>query len=370
MDNARKSKLIREVLGIVCGVVMLWSMVAPERGDTRTAAVYAATQPATQVITDSNGRKVSVPTNINRIGDAWHAHNVVLTMLGAGDKIVATVLTPQSRPWLYRVNPALGKAATVFTTSSVNLEELLKTKPDVVFLPTSDKNADKISALGIPVLQMGFTDFDGLKRCFSETGAILGGKALAKARKYITYLDQKLAMVTAVTNKIPKEQRPRVLHVTALTPLVVDGRDTIINAWIETAGGVNAAAEVSGNNREVTFEQILKWNPDVIVLSSTLLGNGGTDLEKVLNDPRWKQVAAVQKSKVFYNPDGAFMWDRYSAEEALEIQWAAKTLHPDRFKQIDMVKETCYFYKTFFNYPLRPEEALRILAAQPPVAAQ
>ena len=58
----------------------------------------------------------------------------------------------------------------------------------------------------------------------------------------------------------------------------------------------------------------------------------------------------MKNNKVIRNPYGTFNWDRYSTEEALQVLWAAKTLHPQKFTDIDMVKETQEFYSTFFGY--------------------
>jgi ABC-type Fe3+-hydroxamate transport system substrate-binding protein len=78
-------------------------------------------------------------------------------MLGAGDKIVATVLTPASVPWLYTIDPALRQAQTVFTNTTVNAEALAQTHPDVLFADKSTqiaaggRNAAQISGNARPV---------------------------------------------------------------------------------------------------------------------------------------------------------------------------------------------------------------------------
>ena len=323
-----------------------------------------------KTITDAAGKKVEVPLKITKIGDSWQAHNEVLAVLGAGDKIVATILTEKTRPWLYKVNPQMKNAVTAFSSDGVNTEELVKAKPDIVFTPLNDKSVDKISGLNIPTVQLNFTDFKSLKECISLTGEILGEDSKKRADSYISYLDSKINAISGITSKIPKEQKPKVLHVTSLSPITVDGGSTIISSWIEMAGGINAAEEVKGNNEEVSLEQILKWNPDVIILSSNTLmkvSNGKKNINQLLTDPAWKQVNAVKNGKVYFNPDGAFYWDRYSAEEVLQIQWAAKIINPDKFKDIDIIKETRYFYKTFLNYDLTEEEANKIINDDPPM---
>lgn len=327
-------------------------------------------KPQTKTITDATGKSVEVPTTIRKIADSWQAHNEVVAMLGAGDKIVSTVLTPQSRPWLYKVNPQMNKAVTAFKNDgSANTEELLNTKPDIVFMPLNEKNANQVSQLGLPTVQLNFTDFKGLKETVKLTGEILGADAAKRADQYISYLDNKLDKITVITSKIPQNEKPRVIHVTSLSPLTVDGSSTIIHEWIEVAGGINAAAEVKGNNKEISMEQMLQWNPDVVILSSNTLmkvNNGKKNMDALLQDPRWQKVKAVESGKVYFNPDGAFYWDRYSAEEALQIQWAAKTLHPDKFADIDIINETMYFYKTFLDYNLTKDEANRIINNDPP----
>ena len=352
---------------IIIGFLMIFLVIGCSNSNSPKKTEEKA--PQTQTITDASGKTIEVPLKIEKIGDAWQAHNEVLSMLGAGDKIVATILTEKTRPWLYKVNPQMKNAITVFEPTSVNSEELIKTKPDIVFTPLNDKNVNKISDLGIPTVQLNFTDFNGLKDCFKLTGNILGDEAKKRAYDYVSYLDDKLNSITSITSKMPKEQKPKVLHVTSLSPITVDGSDTIINAWIDVAGGINAAGEVSGNNKEVSMEQILKWNPDIVILSSNTLmkvSNGKKNIDELLTDEAWKHVNAVKNSKVYFNPDGAFYWDRYSAEEALQIQWAAKIINPDKFQNIDIVKETRNFYKTFLNYDLSEEETNKIINDEPP----
>lgn len=326
-------------------------------------------------ITDSSGKQVEIPAQIQRIGDSWGAHNEVLMMLGAGDKIAATVFTKESRPWMYKVNPQLNQASIAFTmTTDIDTEALVKAKPDVVFTPVNEKNAKKLADLSIPVVQLSFTDFDSMKQCFQTTGKILGKEGEKRAADFIAYFDGKLKAITDVTSQIPREQRPKVLHIISLSPLIVDGTDTIINSWIEAAGGVNAA-QISGNAKTVSMEQILQWNPDVVIVSGIVsntavtltAGQNSESVKQILSNPVWQQVRAVRGGKVYGNPDGVFLWDRYGPEVALQIQWAAKILYPEKFTGLDINVETQYFYKTFLNYNLSENETERIINAQPPV---
>lgn len=317
----------------------------------------------TRIVTDSAGRQVTVPLKVERVADTWMGHNEVLAMLGADDRIVATMFSPKTRPWAYKVCPAYYNAITLSPTYDV--EALLATRPDVVFMPSRDKNIEKVSALGVPVVEVSFTDFDSMKKCFSDTANVLGDEeALERSQKYNAYLDSKLESVRNISSRIPYDERPKVLHLVSLSPLCVDGGGNIISDWIEAAGGINAAEEVKGGiMQEVSMEQILKWNPDVIILG---VNAKSEEKEKIMNSESWKKVKAVQNNRVYLNPEGAFIWSRAGAEEALQIQWAAKTINPDMFQSIDINNETKWFYKTFFDYELTDEDVQKILNAQAP----
>lgn len=323
-----------------------------------TGVIYAETGPstgATQTITDMTGNTVQIPVTIDRVADFWNAHNEVVLMLGAGDKIVATTSIVHSMPMFNKVYPRIGTIPAPFdsATKVVTMEDTVSVKPDIAILSDGmNKSADQLSAAGIPVVTLYFTTFEDLKKCFLLTGSILGGDAKENAEKYNDYLDTKLSEIRAVTSKIPADKKLSVLHINSLKPLQVDGNKTLIDTWIDVAGGTNAAGkDVSGNMKSVTFEQIQAWDPDVIIMMGTT-----ADKESVMNDPKWKDLKAVKDGKLYLNPKGVFYWDRYGAEEALQIQWAAKTLYPDLFKDLDIKDVLKKFYTEFFNYSLTDED--------------
>ncbi|HEX4102436.1 MAG TPA: ABC transporter substrate-binding protein [Pseudonocardiaceae bacterium] len=337
-------------------------------GCGRSSSGPPSTALNTHVVTDSTGTAVTVPNSVTRIADAWPAHNEVVQMLGSGDKIVATVLTPASVPWLYTIDPALRQAQTVFTNTTVNAEALAQTHPDVVFADKSTQIAAKTPKLGIPIVQLGFQTYADLKQVVATTADVLGPAAQAQATRYNSYLDSKLAAISTVTSTIPAAQRPSVLHIYSLNPLVVDGTDSIIDAWITAAGGRNAA-QISGNARPVSTEQVAQWNPDVIILASSAFAaadTGQQTLDKLSTDPFWSHLAAVRNHRAYINPTGGWHWDRYGIEEALQLQWAATTLHPEAFAGLDMVAETKSFYSRFLHYQLTDDQVSRILAGQNP----
>lgn len=314
-----------------------------------------------RVVTDDAGNQVNVPQEARRIADGWYAHHSLLMTLGAGDRIVATVNHASDRPWMFKIQPSLNQALTVHGRS-FNSEALLAQKVDTVFVAAEDSDAAAYRRAGLPTLVMRFDDFSSMKRSLLTTAEVVGtDRARLRAIEYNTYLDQKIAAIAAKTATLNDSQRPRVLHIQSLHPLKVDGRNTLIDTWIKLAGGRNAAAEVDGNMKETSPENVLYWQPDIIIIGAgtgTLASSDYTAL--------FRSLKAVKTHQVWQNPAGVFPWDRYGTEAALQIQWAAKKLHPELFPRLDIVKATQDFYQRFFTYSLSRDDAERILQAQKP----
>ncbi len=314
-----------------------------------------------RVVTDDAGNQVKVPQEAKRIADGWYAHHSLLMTLGAGDRIVATVNHASDRPWMFKIQSSLNQALSVHGRS-FNSEALLAQKVDTVFVAAEDGDAAAYRRAGLPTLVMGFDDFPSMKRSLLTTAEVVGtDRARQRASDYNAYLDQKIAAIAAKTATLSDSQRPRVLHIESLHPLKVDGRNTLIDTWIKLAGGRNAAAEVDGNMKETSPENVLYWQPDIIII-----GAGAGTLASSDYATLFSSLKAVKTHQVWQNPAGVFPWDRYGTEAALQIQWAAKKLHPELFPTLNMVQTTQDFYQRFFNYSLTRDDVERILQAKGP----
>jgi iron complex transport system substrate-binding protein len=146
---------------------------------------------------------------------------------------------------------------------------------------------------------------------------------------------------------------------------------SICTEWLSAAGGLNAIADVAEDNQTtVTMEEILKADPDYIIVSiQNAVGatqNSQTIIDKIKSSPEWSTIKAVKEGRIYANPVGTFLWARYSCEEALQVLWVAKLLHPDKFKDIDMAAKVREFYKTFYDYDMTANDAERMLAGLNP----
>lgn len=316
---------------------------------------------AARQIMDDAGNQIQLPDKVTHIADGWFAHPTLLMALGAGNQITATADRPADHPWMFRIQPSLNKALLAHGTT-FNSEELLARGTDVMFVAKGNPDAASYRQATIPTVEISFNDFPSMQKALILTAQVLGTpEAKARAAAYNHYLDQQVTTLSARTAHLSIQQRPGVLHIQSLNPLKVDGSGTLIDSWIKLAGGRNAAGSVKGNMKEVSPELILSWQPDIIIL-----GSGCGTLANSRYGELFASLPAVKNGKVWANPAGVFPWDRYGVESALQIQWAATRLHPELFRDIDIIARTRDFYRQFFNYPLNADEAQRILAGLPP----
>lgn len=317
-------------------------------------------QPSTQKVTDMNGTEVEVPVNLTKYADGWFAHNEITIMLTGAEGLVATHCDKKSFPWMYKVCPNMEKATVTFG-KDFNFEELAKLEPQVIFDSKEDLR-DKAKELGIPLVNCTFSTYETMQKSIELTGQVYGGKAVDIAKKYNDELSSTVASVKEKTDKISDSDRPSVMHGNSVYTFVLDGKDTIIDTWINTAGGKNAVAESTKGNAQQKFslEQIIDWNPDVIITGKA------DEVDQILSDPAWASISAVKNKKVYVNPKGVFGWDRYGVEELLQIQWVSALLHPDVFTDLDIRTKMKDFYKTYLNYELTENEIDLILAAKNP----
>ena len=329
-----------------------------------SSASASASAAATQTITDLKGDTVEVPTEINSIVDLWHAHNQVIMMLGAADKLVGTTEVFKKRPWPNIIYPRLSEVeALVVGTGAgeVNYEEALKLQPDVVF--ASDKDVTETARKqGLTTVNVAFQDYDGLREDIKVTAQVLGSDAQDLAKEWQDYLDANIKLVEDRMKDIKDEERVKVLHIASSDSFTkVDGTKCIVDEWIKLAGGVNAL-DKEGNLIEVTMEEIVAADPEVIIMGV----GAASAVEALKADEAWSGITAVKNGAVYANPNGVFSWDRYSGEEALQVLWAAKKFNPDKFEDVNIEQETKDFYMQFYGFELTDEQTNQILNGENP----
>ncbi|NMC79799.1 MAG: ABC transporter substrate-binding protein, partial [Chloroflexi bacterium] len=104
-----------------------------------------------------------------------------------------------------------------------------------------------------------------------------------------------------------------------------------------------------------TLEDLLKWNPDVMIVSSA------AEKEKVLADTRLADVKAVKNDQIFIIPRIAHVWGNRTTEQPLTIFWTMNKLYPEIMTDEALSKEIFYFYSHFFKVDLTDEQIQEII---------
>ena len=207
-----------------------------------------------------------------------------LYLLGAEDKLIANTT--------YCVNPSEAKnKEKIGTAVEVNIEKVFNLKPDLVLATslTDPKAKEKLKNLGIKVITFPTPkNFNDMCRQFLELGRLVGkekeGEAIVKNAE---------KKVISIKKKVENLPRTKVLVQVGARPLVAARGDYFVNDYIELAGGVNIAKEAKQGI--YSREQILKANPDVIII--TTMGMAGEGEKEVWQN--YKTLSAVRSNRIY-----------------------------------------------------------------------
>lgn len=314
------------------------------------------------LVVDYLGREVTVPNEVNRIATLYAYTGHVVTMLGDGDKIVAGVNGLLRDNLLSEINPTIKNISVPYQSNKVNIEELAKTDPDLIFIQESvaldEGEKRKLEELGIPYAVVNFNSIKQQQQSIDMIGKALG--KTKEAEEYNQFYNEMITLVSERVKEIPEEERVRVYH-SVNEATRTEPTDSLSAEWLKMAGAINV---VEGENLKLVdkkyianLEQIILWDPDVILVNQDGVG------EYILEGSQWKTIKAVKNKRVYQLPNGVSRWGHPGGMETpLAILWTAKTLYPDKFTDIKMEEVTANFYKDFFNYELTPELIKKVLS--------
>lgn len=316
-----------------------------------------------RIFVDAAGRKVALPEKITRVMAAGPPASVLLYSV-APEKLVGWVreFKDDEKEFIaepYRALPVHGRLTGKNNTA--NLEAVLAMKPDFILdVGTVDATyaslADRVQEqTGIPYILVDGT-FANAPKSLRDIGELLGEKEQAEA--LANYTEAAMKRLDKVVADIPADQRPRVYY--GRGP---DGLETglagSINMEVLSAVGATNVAEAAGKGglANVSLEQILSWNPDVILTLSPKFQKA------VLSDPSWAGIKAVKDARVFRAPALPFGW--FDAppgiNRAIGVAWLTSALYPGK-SDVDLKAETRSFYKLFYHIDLTDEQLEKLLA--------
>ena len=234
-----------------------------------------------------------------------------------------------------------------------NTEELLKVKPDVVFVMDQTAIAP-LDQVALPTIFLAWRQPEDVKAVVNLLAQVFGEPQ--KGDAYAQYFDATVQRVSTRAATLSPERRKTLLY---FSPKTLTQPQLIAEWWIPTAGGISPTN--NGRTEEsISFgiEQVLQWNPDLMIVTTP------DELNVAYADPRLASVKAIANKQVVIIPQGAHNWGNRTIEQPLTVLWAAKTIYPDLFADIDLEAEVKGFYQRFFNTVLTDDQVREILSGK------
>jgi len=314
-------------------------------------------------VTDGAGRAVRVPAQVQRVFPAGPPAAIFLYTL-APELLLGwpRAIRPEERAFLLPDvggRPEVGRITGRGNTA--NLESVLALKPDLILdfgsiNPTYVSLADRVQEqTGIPYALLDGR-FDGIAAAYRTLGALIGRRE--QSEELARYADETLRGITGKIAAVPKANRPRVYFARGPRGLET-GLGGSINVETIEFLAQNVAGETRGGLANVSIEQVLIWNPDVIVTIDR-------DFAKnVLSDPAWAPVNAVRAHRVHLSPKLPFGWVDFppSVNRLIGLRWLAKILYPDLFPD-DLRAVTRDFYSRFYHVTPTDAQIDQVLAGR------
>ncbi len=327
------------------------------------AALLSSRAARAQSVTDGAGRAVPVPAKVERVFPAGPPAAIFLYTL-APELLLGwpRANRPEEREFLLPdvgARPEVGRITGRGNTA--NLEVVLALKPDLILdmgstSATYVSLADRVQQqTGIPYALLDGR-FDGTAAAYRILGALIGQRQ--KGDDTAAIVDDTIKTVTGRIAAIPKGGRPRVYYARGPRGLET-GLGGSINVETIELLAENVAGGTRGGLATVSIEQVLLWNPDVIVTIDQDFA------ATVRRDPAWAPVKAVREGRVHLSPKMPFGWVDFPpcVNRLIGLRWLAKILYPDLFPE-DLKAQTREFYTRFYHVTPSDAQIERVLAGR------
>ena len=299
-------------------------------------------------VTDQLGRNVAVPKKIERIAATHHFGGMIVYALGQQEKLVEQALYGRAAMAMTKIDPAFAARPKLLQGRDMNVEELVALRPQVVFVYASLEESELalLENAGLPVIAVAGETLEESFEAVKRVADILGCQD--RGEKYLEDCRNLLRMVRERVAEIPKTERMRVIFAGPKSAYTVATGEMLQTRILEAAGALNMAADLRGFWADISPEQLATWNPDVIFAGSSLDISYG--LKEIYQNPQFKTVRAIKEKRVYAFPSNIGWWDYPAPHCVLGVAWAAKTLYPERFRDLDMVKTADAFYTKYMGH--------------------
>jgi len=235
-----------------------------------------------RVTVDDAGDPLPAPAVRARIVSLIPATTEILFALGAGDRVVGRTHWDGWPPEVRQV-PDLGDGIRP------SVETVIGARPDLVILYASGDNRDAAVALrsaGIDVISLRIDSIAEFERA-----ALLLGDAVGESTRAQAVVDSVRATLNRVRNATSGRPRPTIFMLAWETPLMTIGSGSFLSELVDIAGGQNVFGDLEGPSPQVSFEEVLRRDPQYILGRPETAGN-------LAAKERWRGLPAVREGRV------------------------------------------------------------------------
>ena len=357
-----------KVLSLVLALCLLLSACA-------TGAPQAQTKSDTHVIVDHNDVQVEVPNEINRIVvcDILPLPSVLTVFFDSASKIVGMSqpsLTAAQNGLLGELYPEILNVQTGFIDGTkVNVEELMKLEPDVVFYNASSAElGDQLrsagfAAVAVSVNKWDYNAIETLNHWISLLGELFPGNDKAELVK--DYSDRTYDMIQSRVKDLPDDRRENAFFLFKYddTTLMTSGKQFFGQWWADAIGARNVVEELTSDNSVVVnMEQVYQWSPSLIFITNFTTATPEDLYENTVAGYDWSDLTAVERQRVYKMPLGMYRSYTPGVDTPVTLLWLAKTAYPDLFADVDVTATVKSYYKDIFGIELTDAQAESIFA--------
>jgi iron complex transport system substrate-binding protein len=282
---------------------------------TPSAQATAAAFPAT--LSDFQGRSVTITTRPERIVSIGPSITEFLFALGAGGRVVGTDD--------FSDEPAAAKSIEHIGGVKVNLEKVVALKPDLVLsVRFSDGTIEKLASSGLVVLVVDPQTVADVARTATLLGRAVGADGDAMSKDIQTKVDGVKAKTAPATAK------PRVYHeidASDPTKIFTVGPGSYIDDLITIAGGMNVAATAGNAYPQLSAEEILRADPEIIVLAGA---DYAAKPDQVSARAGWSVITAVKNKR--FGTIAPNLINRPGPRVGEAAEAYARIVHPEVFR--------------------------------------
>ena len=334
-----------------------------------SASASAASQASTIEFTDSAGRTVEVPANIERVAISGPISQMVLLTL-APEKLVglSNSLSDAELKYIAGKYGSLPVFGQIYGgKGDFNKEAVANADPQIVIdigeaKKTVVEDLDGIQeSIGIPCVHIE-ASIDSYDEAYRTLGKLLGVEE--RANSLADYCAKAYKDTSAVVEAIAEADRVKVLYLLGNDGTNVMGNGSFQGTVVDKCADNLAVLEKvggSGLGNEASLEQIAVWNPPMIIFAPDSI------YSSVGNDEAWQVVDAIANHNYYEVPGAPYNWisSPPGINQILGYQWFARLCYPDKFSDsiADVAKG---YYKTFYQYDLSDAECEELIANSVP----